>query len=196
MINNPLNLLNGGALLFGGVLSLTVAAAGPQNLSSAIAACGGLIAGTAAATEVAKRRSEQEHEKLRVARAFTMLYRDNRGILLPQELAFEADADLQRIDNFLTKLAESQGGQKVTTDQGTFYKFPHQENILDQLSANASAWAQKQVEGYAQENMKLKQQLVSMQMILTQMPIAGKAPIPTPQNEIPQESVDPWEKLL
>jgi hypothetical protein len=196
MINNPLNLLNGGALLFGGILSLTVAATGPQDLSSAVAASGGLIAGTAAATQVAKRRSEQEHEKLRVARAFTMLYRDNRGILLPQELAFEADADLQRIDNFLTKLAESQGGQKVTTDQGTFYKFPHQENILDQLSANASAWAQKQVEGYAQENTKLKQQLVSMQMILTQMPIAGKAPMPIAQNENTQESVDPWEKLL
>jgi hypothetical protein len=183
-------------LLFGGILSLTVAATGPQDLSSAVAASGGLIAGTAAATQVAKRRSEQEHEKLRVARAFTMLYRDNRGILLPQELAFEADADLQRIDNFLTKLAESQGGQKVTTDQGTFYKFPHQENILDQLSANASAWAQKQVEGYAQENTKLKQQLVSMQMILTQMPIAGKAPMPIAQNENTQESVDPWEKLL
>jgi hypothetical protein len=196
MISNSLNRLNSGAVLFGGILSLTVAATGPQNLPAAVAASAGLLAGVSTATEVAKRRLEQEHEKLRVARAFTTLYRDNRGILLPQELAFEADADLERIDNFLTKLAESQGGQKVTTDQGTFYKFPHQENILDQLSANASAWAQKQVEGYAQENMKLKQQLVSMQMILTQMPIAGKAQVPIPQNENTQESVDPWEKLL
>ena len=197
MINNQLNLLNGGALLFGGILSLTVAATGPQNLATAVAASGGLIAGSAAATELAKRRSEQEHEKMRVARAFTTLYRNNRGMLLPQELAFEADADLQRIDNFLTKLAESQGGQKVTTEQGTFYKFPHQENILDQLSANASAWAQKQVEGYAQENVKLKQQLVSMQTILTQIPISTpKPPASVPQKEDFSEEVNPWGKLL
>lgn len=196
MINNQSNLLNGVALLFGGLLSLTVAGTDPKNLSTAVAASGGLLAGTAAATELARKRLDQEHEKLRVARAFTTLYRSNRGILLPQELAFEADADLDRIDNFLIKLAESQGGQKVTTDQGTFYKFPHQENILDQLSANASAWAQKQVEVYMQENTKLKQQLVSMQTILTQMPITGKPKAPTVQNEIPQESTDPWGKLL
>lgn len=196
MINNHLHLLNYGSLIFGGLLSLTAAATGGQNLSAAIAASGGLIAGTAAATEVGKRRSEQEHEKLRVAKAFTTLYRDNRGILLPQELAFEADADLDRIDNFLTKLAESQGGQKVTTDQGTFFKFPHQENILDQLSANASAWAQKQIEVYAQENMKLKQQLVSMQMIMTQPGMAVAPTDMTQQNEIPQKSTDPWGNLL
>jgi hypothetical protein len=196
MINNQSNRLNGIALLFGGFLSLIVAGTDPKNLSTAVAASGGLLAGTAAAAELARKRAEQEHEKLRVARAFTALYRNNRGILLPQELAFEADADLERIDNFLTKLAESQGGQKVTTDQGTFYKFPHQENILDQLSANASAWAQKQVEVYMQENVKLKQQLVSMQTILTQMPITAKAKIPTVQNETPQESTDPWGKLL
>lgn len=196
MISNQSNRLNGVALLFGGLLSLITAGTDPKNLSTAVAASGGLLAGTAAATELSRKRSEQEHEKLRVARAFTALYRNNRGILLPQELAFEADADLERIDNFLTKLAESQGGQKVTTEQGTFYKFPHQENILDQLSANASAWAQKQVEVYMQENVKLKQQLVSMQTILTQMPITPKPKIPTVQNEITQEPTDPWGKLL
>lgn len=197
MIKSPSSLLNGATLLFGGVLTLTVAATQPTYLPAAIAASGGLLAGSAAAGEFTRKGKEERAESLRVAQKFTALYTKNMGMLVPQELAFETGVDLERIETFLESLADSQGGQKVTTEQGTFYKFPHPENVLDQLTANATAWARSQAEALVAENTTLKQQVATMQAILMQMPAMPKPQTPAvPKKENVQESVDPWTKLL
>jgi hypothetical protein len=197
MIKSPLNLLNGAALLFGGALTLTVAATQPAELSTAVAASGGLLAGSAAATELSRKEREKKLESQKVARAFTALYAKNMGMLIPQELAFESGVDIKRIEVFLESLAENQGGQKAKTEQGTFYKFPHPENVLDQLTANATAWARSQADALVAENTTLKQQVATMQAILMQMPAMPKPQTPTvPKKENAQESVDPWTKLL
>ena len=197
MINSPSSLLNGATLLFGGVLTLIVAATQPTYLSATVAASGGLLAGSAAAGELTRKGKEKQAESLRVARKFTALYTKNLGMLVPQELAFETGVDLERIETFLASLAESQGGQKIDTEQGTFYKFPHPENVLDQLTANATAWARSQAETLVAENTTLKQQVATMQSILMQMPTMPKPQPPVvPKKENVQESVDPWTKLL
>jgi len=78
-----------------------------------------------------------------------------------------------------------------------FYRFPHPESVLDQLTANATAWAQQQAEGFAAENAQLKQQLLMLQSMLTKMQAMPSVPAPrTAQKENPEDGVDPWEKLL
>lgn len=197
MTKSPSSLLNGATLLFGGVLTFTVAVVQPAHLSTAVAAAGGLLAGAASATELTRKEKEKQAESMRVAQKFTALYTKNLGMLVPQELAFETGVDLDRIETFLGSLAENQGGQKVQTEQGTFYKFPHPENVLDQLTANATAWARSQAEALVAENTTLKQQVATMQSILMQMPTMPKPQTPTvPKKENAQESVDPWTKLL
>jgi hypothetical protein len=197
MTKSPSSLLNGATLLFGGVLTFTVAVVQPAHLSTAVAAAGGLLAGAASATELTRKEKEKKAESMRVAQKFTALYTKNLGMLVPQELAFETGVDLDRIEAFLGSLAENQGGQKVQTEQGTFYKFPHPENVLDQLTANATAWARSQAEALVAENTTLKQQVATMQSILMQMPTMPKPQAPTvPKKENAQESVDPWTKLL
>ena len=197
MINSPSSLLNGATLLFGGVLTFTVALVQPAHLSTAVAAAGGLLAGAASASELTRKEKEDRAESLRVAQKFTALYAKNMGMLVPQELAFETGVDLERIETFLESLAENQGGQKVLTEGGTFYKFPHPENVLDQLTANATAWARNQAEALVAENTTLKQQVATMQSILMQMPAMPKPQTPTiPKKENVQESLDPWTKLL
>ena len=192
-----MKLLYSGIVVFGSALTLTVAALGPKELPIAIAASGGLLAGTAAASEVARKREEKALEGLRVAKCFTNIYKNNRGIVVPEELAFETEVDIERINTFLSKLAQSQGGQQIPTETGVFYRFPHPESVLDQLTANATAWAQQQAEVFAVENAQLKQQLLMLQSMLTKM--QSMPPIPAPriaQKENPEEGTDPWEKLL
>jgi hypothetical protein len=200
MINSPLNRLNSAVLLFGGLVTLTVAATKPSDLATAVAASSGLLAGTAAATEVSRKQRDRRAESQKVAKQFTALYAKNTGILVPQELAFETGVDIKRIELFLSSLAETQGGERVETEQGSaFYRFPHPDSILNKLTANATAWAQSQTEGLRAENATLKQQVMTMQSILAQMPTmpVGKPPAPVvPKKENAQESIDPWTKLL
>jgi hypothetical protein len=189
---------------FGGVLGTAVFS--PLNMSTAVAAAGGALAGTSVTIEYRRKKENETVEAVKVAKSFSYLYETNRGLLNPQQLSFSSDIPVDKSEVFLSALAESQGGQRIETETGVVYKFPHPQNVLDRLAENATAWVEEQKKPLEQENLILKQQLNAFQAVinstkpnfeptLTQNPIASFIPNPSTLNKS-KETVGAWSNLL
>jgi len=189
---------------FGGVLGTAVFS--PLNMSTAIAAAGGALAGTSVTIEYRRKKENETVEAVKVAKSFSYLYETNRGLLNPQQLSFSSDIPVDKSEVFLSALAESQGGQRIETETGVVYKFPHPQNVLDRLAENATAWVEEQKKPLEQENLILKQQLNAFQAVInsnkpnyeptiTQNPIASFIPNPSTLNKS-KETVGAWSNLL
>lgn len=186
----------------GGLIGTAVFA--PSEFSAALAASGGALAGTSATLEYRRKKEDKALEAVKVAKSFNFFYETNRGLLNPQQLGFASDIPVDKAEVFLNALSESQGGQRIQTDTGVVYKFPHPQNVLDRLAENATAWAESQKAPLEQENMALKQQLQGFHMAIGKAAFTAPAPQNTAVPSIPnpstlnksKEGVDAWSNLL
>lgn len=188
----------------GGVLGTAVFS--PLNMSTAIAAAGGALAGASVTIEHRRKKETETVEAVKVAKSFSYLYETNRGLVNPQQLSFSSDIPVDKSEVFLGALAESQGGQRIETETGVVYKFPHPQNVLDRLAENAAAWVEDQKKPLEQENLILKQQLNAFQAVInsnktnyeptvSQNPITSFIPNPSTLNKS-KETIGPWSNLL
>lgn len=167
----------------------------PSNLPVAFAGAGALLAGLSVAKENSRSREATAAEAARVATSFGLLYEQNRGLIVPEQLCVSSDISMDKALMFLEALAEAQNGEKVYVQDALFFRFQHPENVLDQLTANATAWAESRIDGVLKENSVLKQQLLMIQSAAIQA--AGKAPgVPQASIQPPPASDDPWQNLL
>lgn len=152
-------------LAVAGTIGIGVAAliTAPQQLGTAFAFGGGLIGGAGIARDRARRANANKENAQRVTNVFSALYEANKGIIDPIELAFVADIPADHAHGFLTGLAENTGGQKIPTkaNNGVLFSFPHSNNALQELTANAQNWAQAQTQQLAAE---LESQRRALQM--------------------------------
>jgi hypothetical protein len=195
-MTNPLkpNLFNS-LTGFSACVVLFSAVTNPTNLSLAFTGAGALLAGASVASEVSRKREKTAAEAGRVAASFGLLYDQNKGMVIPEQLCVSSDISLDKAMVFLDALADAQNGEKVMLQDTVFFKFPHPENILDQLTANATAWAESRLDGVLRENSVLKQQLLMFQAAA--LNTAG-APAAIPQAAVPPpiKEDDPWQNLL
>lgn len=180
-------------VLVGAAGTLSTAVVRPEYISVAMSATGGMLAGASVANEYRRKSEENAVEAAKVAKVFTYLYEQNKGLLIPEQLAFNADISFDKAKVFLSALAESEGGQEIPTEKSVMYKMPHPENVLDQLTANATAWAENRNTALVNENMTLKQQLAMVQNVITKMnqvTTQQQAAVAAP------DSPDPWKNLI
>jgi len=198
--------------LFCGILGVScggligTAVFSPANFPAAIAASGGALAATSVTLEHRRKKENDAVEATKVAKSFNYFYDINRGILNPQQLGFASDIPIDKAEVFLNALAESQNGQRIETEAGVVYKFPHPQNVLDRLAENAAAWAADQKLPLEQENLALKQQLNAFQAIINSTQTAyaptgaQKPPIPAIPNPSTlnksKENIDAWSNLI
>jgi hypothetical protein len=180
--------------------TIGAAAVNPSEIKTALAATGAAMIAATSVYETQRSKQEKRAEAVKVAQAFKYLYEKYRGIISPQELSFQAEVPLDRTAQFLDELIAVQNGNKVDTPAGTIYTFPHPQNALDQLTANAQEWARAQVEPLALQNTELKKALTAMQQptAVSNMRPAPFVPTPAVPNEVkaPANAVDPWNNLL
>jgi hypothetical protein len=177
----------------GALGTLSTAVVRPEYISVAMSATGGLLTGASVASEIRRKSEEDAVEAAKVAKVFNYLYEQNKGLLIPEQLAFNSDIPFDKAKTILAALAESQGGQAIPTENSVMFKLPHPENVLDQLTANATAWAESRNTALASENAALKQQLGMVQNVIAkmnQLSTPGQVPVS------PAESQDPWQNLI
>jgi hypothetical protein len=157
-----------------------------------------------------KDRERDEAERAaRVSKALTFCYEHFKGLVSPQQLAFHAELELEQAQKLLDSLvSEQNAGQRVDTPMGVVYSFDHPEQVLNQLSQNAKAWADSQTDNVIRENALLKQQVQLMAADIQRLSSAVQARnfIPREQeiaremfnqnNQRPEEAPDPWKSML
>jgi hypothetical protein len=173
--------------------------ASPSATPAVAAGFGGSLCG---ATLLSNRKKDEEAEKVesaRVAKTFSFLYETNRGMISPEQLAFNADIVPERAAVFLDALADEQRGQVIETAKGRIYNFPHPINALDELTKNANAWAEARCQPLLQEIGALQHKMTVLQ---AQAAVAknGESDLPNQvfaaNNNQPQAPRDPWNNLL
>lgn len=181
----------GGLAALGAAGAITALAVSPQALPSVAVGTGGLLGGASLTHELVRKRRAEAEESARVGAAFSALYAANKGLVNPQQLSLLTAVSLERIDEFLQRLSEAQEGKYIQVEAGAFYTFPHPNNILDELTNNANAWARDTTEGLRQENANLLQQLNLMRAAAASNMISnagGYAGVP----DLPRDVEDPW----
>lgn len=172
--------------------SVLSAALSPNLYPFVIGAWGGAMGGAAFASEIRRKQEEQAVEATRVATAFNGLYELNKGIVSPQQLSILAGVPFEKTSVFLKALSEQQNGTFIQTPKGDLYNFPHPNNVLDQLTANAQEWVKSQTNPLLQENATLKAELNQLAVLRArQMP-----PLQQTILKNDEEQPDPWNKLL
>jgi hypothetical protein len=188
------------AALVGLGFAASGAAIYPPATAVAMAGFGGGLCGAAVLTDRGRRKEEEAKiESARVAKVFSFLYENNRGLVNPQQLAFNADITPERADIFLEALSQDQNGQAIQTQSGKVYNFPHPSNALDELTRNATAWVEAKCEPLLNEIGSLKQQMTIMQAraSINQIPNSDSASKTfASNNNPPQSPSDPWNNLL
>jgi hypothetical protein len=93
------------------------------------------------------------------------LYEKNNGVIDPVELSFLSNIPVQESHDFLSTIAEANGGQKISVKDGVgvLFSYPHTTNALDTLSKNAAAWAEAQTQQLQGELQQHKQAIQLMQ---------------------------------
>jgi hypothetical protein len=188
----------------GGVIGAAIVS--PTSLPAFISAAGGVLAGTSITMEYKRKTETELEESIKVAKNFNHFYELNQGLLSPQQLGVSSNISLDKAETFLDALSASQGGQRIETEEGAVYKFPHPKNILDRLADNATAWATAQKQALEQENLALKQQLNLFQAVINsakgaqervpiQAPSIASIPDPSTLNKS-KENIDAWSNLL
>lgn len=178
------------------------AVANPSLTPAAFTAFGGISAGYALGSSVAKKKEQEKQEGAVLAQSFKHLYDTNRGILSADQLSYHTGISLFRINDFLSNLAAEQQGQKVDTQYGTVYSFPHPENVLNQLSENAQNWV-KSKEGPLIQQIQILQQTVAELSRPKPQPSRNFSKeleeiqkLSTPEvDPLPGMNADPWNKL-
>lgn len=188
------------AALVGLGCAATGAAIYPPATAVAMAGFGGGLCGAAVLTDRGRRKEEEEKiESARVAKVFSFLYENNRGLINPQQLAFNADITPERADVFLEALSKDQNGQAIQTQNGKVYNFPHPSNALDELTRNATAWADAKCEPLLNEIASLNQKMTLLQArvaINRNAEAEQAAQTFASNNNPPQTPNDPWNNLL
>jgi hypothetical protein len=165
------------------------------------AAGGSVVSLSLLATKKDKERAEAERAA-KVSKALSYCYENFKGLVSPQQLAFHAELELPQAERLLESLVTMQnGGQRIDTPMGAVYSFDHPEQVLNQLSQNAQAWADSQTQEVLKENAILKQQVQwltsavqARQLIPNSPPVAQD--IFKANNEPPNEVGDPWKNML
>lgn len=172
---------------------LVLSAALNPNLSSVIVGTwGGIMGGAAYVGEKRRKKEIDAEEATRVATAFSGLYELNRGLVSPNQLSIMAGVPLDKTTVFLKAFCDNQNGKYIKSPNGDIYNFPHPNNVLDQLTNNAQAWAKSQAEPLLQEIANLRAESVQLRNYINQPP----APMSKTILNNSEEQSDPWNKLL
>lgn len=181
----------------------------PKLIPVVAAAAGGsmMTAGLVGADKDKKR--EQAEKTARVSKALNFCYESFKGLVSPQQLAFHAELEFEQAQKLLDNLiSEQNAGQRIDTPMGVVYSFDHPEQVLNQLSQNAKAWADSQTDDVIRENALLKQQVQLMAADIQRLNSAVQARnfIPSGEevvrasfnrdNSQPEEASDPWKSML
>ena len=173
--------------------------ANPAAASAVAAGFGGSLCG---ATLLSSRKKDEEAEKVesaRVAKTFSFLYETNRGLISPEQLAFNADIEPERASVFIDALADEQRGLTIDTPKGKIYNFPHPSNALDELTKNASAWAEARCQPLLQEIGSLQHKVTVLQAqaaVAKNMVPEVPSQVFAANNRPPEVATDPWNNLL
>lgn len=168
----------------------------PQFGSSVMMAAGVGLMGYSVAREEAARKEQFKIEANKVGATFKYLYETNRGIVVPAQLAFHSDINVERASDFLSQLAQTQGGNAIAAENGTNYMFPHPQGVVEDLEQRYMRYADSQIQS---QTAQLNQQLMNLQAHLNVLSAAQTAVAPPvkPQS-VPEtnEIDDPWNKLM
>lgn len=175
----------------------------PTLYAPSLAATGGVLLGAHVALERRRVKYKSAEEAAKVGKVFCVLYEINKGLINPDQLSYLSDITIERADNFLAALSTQQGGDKVETEKGVVYSFPHTQNIIDTLVSRAATWADQQTEPILRENSQLKQNLIALQgTIRINSEATQKNAFARPSVENPtklnnnKEMVSPWSNLI
>lgn len=181
----------------------------PKLIPVVAAAAGGSMVTAGLVGTNKDRERDQAERAARVSKALTFCYEHFKGLVSPQQLAFHAELELEQAQKLLDSLvSEQNAGQRVDTPMGVVYSFDHPEQVLNQLSQNAKAWADSQTDNVIRENALLKQQVQLMAADIQRLSSAVQARnfIPREQeiaremfnqnNQRPEEAPDPWKSML
>ena len=170
-------------------VGIATAVTAPQFVGASLAFAGGLIGGAGIGRERALRQKQNDETATRVTACFSALYEANRGIIEPLQLGVLANIPGERAHAFLTGLAETTNGQKITVNQGAgvVFAFPHSQSALDELTANARKWAEAQTQQLSAELNQHKQALQYLQL--------QQAAAAVPKNPVPRNEPSPWENV-
>lgn len=177
------------AIVAGAAVGITTAITAPQFVGASFAFAGGLIGGVGISRERALKQKLQDEVAVRVTNCFSALYETNKGLVDPIQLGVLANIPGDRAYAFLSELAESTNGQKITVKQGAgvVFAYPHSQSALDELTANAKKWAEAQTQQLTAE---LNQHKQALQYIQLQQAAATLPKTPAPISE-----PSPWENV-
>jgi hypothetical protein len=177
------------AVVASAAVGITTAITAPQFVGASFAFAGGLIGGAGIGRERVLRQKRNEETSNRVTSCFAALYEANRGIIDPMQLGILANIPGDQAHAFLTGLAETTNGQKITVKQGAgiVFAFPHSQSALDELTANARKWAEAQTQ---QLNAELNQHKQALQYLQLQQAAATM-----PKSPAPRVEPSPWENV-
>jgi hypothetical protein len=150
------------------------------------------MGGAAYISEFRRKKESDAIEATRVATVFSGLYDQNRGLVSPNQLSIVAGVPLDKTTVFLKAFCENQNGKHIKSADGDVYNFAHPNNVLDQLTSNAQAWAKSQSEPLLQEIINLKTEVMQLRTYINRPPTV--APQTILNNS--EEQSDPWNKLL
>lgn len=177
------------AVVASAAVGITTAITAPQFVGASFAFAGGLIGGAGIGHERALKQKRNAETSNRVTSCFAALYEANRGIIDPMQLGILANIPGDQAHAFLTGLAETTNGQKITVKQGAgvVFAFPHSQSALDELTANARKWAEAQTQQLNAELSQHKQALQYMQL--------QQAAAVLPKTPAPRVEPSPWENV-
>lgn len=190
------------AAVVGFGVAIASAVANPQIIPVIGAAAGGALTATGLTQEKKNKQKDFELRTAKVSKALSYCYEHFKGLVSPQQLAFHAEIELEQAEKFLETLISSQNqGQRINTPVGVVYSFDHPEQVLNQLSQNAMAWADSQTEELIRENSTLKKQVQLMTAAAQSQVIGARAPnlsadLFNQNNSVPPGVADPWKNML
>lgn len=172
--------------------SVLSAALNPNLYPFVLGGWGSAMGGAAFVSELRRKKEAETVEATRVATVFNSLYEQNRGLISPNQLSVLTGVPLNKTDAFLKAFCENQNGKYIKSSEGNVYNFSHPNNVLDQLTSNAQAWAKSQTEPLLQEISNLKTEVIQLRSYINRPPVI---PQQTTLNNS-EEQPDPWNKLL
>lgn len=181
---NMLNQITTVASSVGAAALLGSAIIAPNQTPALWGALGGLGLGSLAASSVTNKKRDIEAEALRIAKAFSKLYEDQRGFVSTEQLAIEAEINLADAQAYVNDLQVEFKALPVETKSGVYFSFPHPRNALDELSENAKNWAANQQQELLQQIKVLNTKVISLEQQKAGIPPTSlKSSIP-PSQEI------------
>lgn len=167
----------------------------PNLVPTFLAGSGGLLAGSSLMLSATSKREDELLESARVSNSFKFLYDINRGLISPDQLAYHSGVELSQIILFLDVLADEQNGQRIPTERGVLYSFPHPDNALSKLTDNAKNWAEAQQQPLLSQLQDLQTKFNQL-LVYQQQLTAKQQPPKSETNFNTPEGIDLWKSLL